>query len=229
METETSTTVTQDAMSSPVIAAMYGMQPTPKTVIDSTGDTALDAARTADREAVTAMRGRTPVTGAQYGVDTVTSPLDTMYDQPPEGCESYDRFINVALESAEQYARGENHKAFLEDLAPSRKGLNEFFNGCNVGKTTAQTIAAQISHYLTTPARDAATLEMKNAETVDMLEREYGRDGAQRAIAGAKRVVSLMTSKVPAFQRTLNNGLGAEKAFVQAMVGIAKRRGFFKP
>ena len=139
----------------------------------------------------------------------------------------YGAHIGQLIDDAEREARTEGDGERAQELAETRRTLNEGLTALQVGAADARDVFVNARSYTQYPKSAEAAAQME-ADSLKALQRQYG-DKTDRAVAAAARVVDALEAKTPGVRHFLEaSGMGNDLDTIQAAIRVAQRNGWLR-
>ena len=176
---------------------------------------------------VPAAAPETPPGGAD-GEDARTTEerAQAFYDGGSEAGD-YGTHIGQLVDDIERAARAEGDRERAQELAETRRTLNEGLKDLRVGAADARDVFVNARSYTQHP-KSAETAARMEAESLKALRRQYG-DRTDHVVAAASRVVDALEAKTPGVRDFLEaSGMGNDLPTIQAAIRVAQRNGWLR-
>ena len=139
----------------------------------------------------------------------------------------YGTHIGQLVDDVERAARAEGDGERAQELAETRRTLNEGFKELRVGAADARDVFVNARSYTQHP-KSAETAAQMEAESLKALRRQYG-DRTDHVVAAASRVVDALEAKTPGVRDFLEaSGMGNDLQTIQAAIRVAQRNGWLR-
>ena len=139
----------------------------------------------------------------------------------------YGPHIGQLVDDVERAARTEGDSERVQQLAETRRTLNEGLKELRVGAADARDVFVNARSYVQYP-KSAETVARMEAESLKALRRQYG-DRTDQVVAAASRVVDVLETKTPGVRDFLEaSGMGNDLQTIQAAIRVAQRNGWLR-